>query len=119
MIALRNENGTFKKGGQAGSGNFNYKHGMRKTRLFNIWSTMIQRCENKNKNDFRYYGGRGIKVCTAWHEAGAFIKWALAHGYHADLTLDRKDNDGDYTPKNCRWTTRAEQALNRSPKGTR
>lgn len=88
------------------------KHGMYKSRVYSCWSCMMQRCKNPNQKHYANYGGRGIKVCREWHDASTFIKWALAHGYRDDLTLDRINNDGNYTPPNCRWSTRKEQAKN-------
>lgn len=88
------------------------KHGDYKTRLYHIWIAMKGRCFNK-KN--KRYGGRGITVCPEWSESfEAFRDWALANGYRDNLTLDRKDNDGNYEPSNCRWATQKEQQNNRS-----
>jgi hypothetical protein len=88
-------------------------HGETKTRLHRIWRSMIDRCEYEKHPHFANYGGRGIKVCDEWKEYVRFRNWALISGYAENLTIDRKDNDGDYTPTNCRWSTVKEQQNNR------
>lgn len=91
----------------------NVTHGGSGTRLHRIWDSMKTRCTNPNSKTFKYYGGRGISVCTEWlHDFTAFRDWALANGYRDDLTLDRIDTDGNYGPTNCRWATWHEQRMN-------
>ena len=87
---------------------------MRK-RLDVIHSNMIQRCFNSLSPFYGRYGGRGITVCDEWrHNRRAFEEWALQNGYADELNLDRIDNDGDYTPTNCRWVTVKANSNNRS-----
>ena len=87
-----------------------YKHGGTNTRLYRIWSGMIERCHNPNHKGYKNYGARGIAVCDAWKSSfAAFQEWALSNGYSEDLTIDRKDNDKPYCPENCRWLTLSAQ----------
>jgi len=90
-------------------------HGLGKHRLYYIWAGMKDRCYNKNNTrDYPRYGGRGITVCHRWRNHFlSFYLWALSHGYEPWLTLDRSNNDGRYSPENCCWATRKQQALNR------
>lgn len=88
------------------------KHGETHTRLYNIWVTMRQRCNNKNDKHYHRYGGRGIKVCDEWqHDYPAFRDWARSHGYDDTLSIDRIDNDGNYCPENCQWITISENSM--------
>jgi len=92
------------------------RHGMRDSRLYNIWSKMRNRCNNPNNERYEDYGGRGITVCKEWNETFIYFwNWALANGYSDTLTLERKDNNLGYNPKNCKWATYKEQNKNRRP----
>lgn len=86
-------------------------HGLSGTSIYSIWDSMIQRCENPNRKDFKTYGLRGITVCERWHTFENFLSDMGARPY--GLTLDRKDGSLGYSPENCRWATTKEQARNR------
>lgn len=84
-------------------------------RLNSIWWGMRGRCYDRNHIAYKDYGGRGIKMCKTWKDSfDVFFKWALSHGYETRLTIDRyPNNDGNYSPQNCRWATMKQQGENR------
>ena len=97
-----------------GNKNPNYKHGMKGSRLYSIYYNIKTRCYNKNSPSFYNYGNRGIKMCEEWFNNFVnFYEWSIDNGYSEDLTLDRINNNGNYEPNNCRWTTQQKQSLNR------
>ncbi len=89
----------------------NKRHGFSGTREYAAWYAMLHRCNNPKNAQYAHYGGRGITVCKRWHSFDLFLKdmGACPEG----LTLERTRNDCAYTPDNCKWATRAEQAVNR------
>jgi len=91
----------------------NHRHGGARTRLHQIWKHMRQRTMNPKALAFPWYGGRGIKICDEWQAFDAFRDWALANGYRNDLTIERKDVDGDYEPSNCTWIPNENQPKNK------
>jgi hypothetical protein len=91
------------------------KHGMTNSRIYHLYYSMIDRCKNNTDQNWNRYGGRGVSVCEEWLGENGFqnfYTWSMKSGYNDNLTIDRKDNDGNYEPKNCRWITRKEQSSN-------
>lgn len=85
-----------------------------KHRLYSVWNVMVQRCHYPTNDKFLYYGGRGIQVCEEWrYEPFAFYVWAEDNGWEEGLEIDRRDNDGDYSPYNCRWVSHKVNSSNR------
>jgi len=87
-------------------------HNLSKHPLYKTWGNMKRRCYNKNREDYDNYGGRGIKVCDRWLDSFPNFLSDMGVKPSKSHSLDRKENDGDYTPENCRWATKEEQTLN-------
>ena len=89
-----------------------------KERLYNVYLGMRHRCYDPKIKNYRLYGGRGIKICDEWlNDYSVFREWAYANGYDENAprgkcTIDRIDNNGDYTPQNCRWVDMKTQRKN-------
>lgn len=101
----------------------NVKKGMLKARdykpfqnkdIVQLRQNMITRCYRECSKSYESYGGRGIKVCDEWLSShDAFEEWCISHGWRKGLEIDRIDNDGDYTPENCRFVTKQDNCNNR------
>lgn len=89
-------------------------HGLSKTREHAIWRGMLVRCQCPTNSRYVYYGGRGIRVCRRWCGPKGFVNFLADMGPRPPKhELDRRRNDGNYTPKNCRWVLRTTNARNR------
>lgn len=95
-----------------GSPHITKRHGMVGTPTYYTWEGIKQRCNNPNASDYKNYGGRGIKVCDKWLDFKNF--YSDMGDRPKGLEIDRIDNDGDYTPENCRWITHKDNCRNTS-----
>ena len=91
----------------------NAKHGLFGTKIYSIWNAMMGRCYRIKHKSYPTYGGRGITVCPEWHDPKIFYDWAI-QGYKEGLTIDRINNDDNYSPDNCRWVSHKVQMSNYS-----
>ena len=91
----------------------NKTHGLIGIKLYHIWVQIKGRTLNSKHKQYNDYGGRGITIYDEWkNDFMSFYNWALSNGYSDKLSIDRIDNDGNYEPENCRWTTRIIQGRN-------
>ena len=92
------------------------KHGLSNHKLISVYKNFIYRCTKIDHLQYCDYGGRGITVCDEWLDKNnglmSFYNWAIESGYKEGLQIDRRDNDGNYEPSNCRWVTNRVNTLN-------
>lgn len=89
----------------------NKTHGLSKTKLYGVYANMKYRCYNPNANEYKNYGGKGIRVCDDWLNDDGFVKfyvWAINNGYQEGLSIDRINENGNYEPSNCQWLSISE-----------
>lgn len=91
------------------------KNGWNDKRLEVIYKGMRGRCYNEKNPNYRYYGGKGVRIYDGWlDEPESFEDWAIDNGYEEGLSIDRIDPDGDYSPSNCRWVSGEDNARYKS-----
>lgn len=91
----------------------NYKHGMRHHKIYYVYNDMMQRCYNQNNFQYKNYGERGIRVCKRWKNSIENFIEDMHESYKDGLQIDRINNNKNYSPKNCKWSTPKENTNNR------
>ena len=93
------------------------KHGLSRTKIYQTFWGMLNRCYYKDNKSYDLYGGKGIEVCKEWFGFDNFLnfyEWSMKNGYQDDLQLDRINPNGNYEPSNCRWVTPTDNARNQN-----
>ena len=99
MLSVRTEDG-------------NKKHGRARSKEYSVRQNMLSRCYNPKSTSYQYYGARGVVVCDRWRESFENFLADMGRAPSAKHSIDRKNNDGNYEPGNCRWATALEQNRN-------
>ena len=89
------------------------KHNKSNSMVYNVWQNMKNRCTNKNSTQWKWYGGRGIKVCDQWLNSFESFYQDMGDPPTKNHSIDRINNHGNYERDNCKWSTKSEQAKNR------
>ena len=110
---FKNRGGRFCSVTCSGRVSVNRRHGLCETPEYNSWTSMRERCNNKNRPAYQKYGARGITYCERWEVFENFLE-DMGPRPDPSLTLERIDNDGNYEPGNCKWGTKLEQSRNRA-----
>jgi hypothetical protein len=77
-----------------------------------VLKDMKKRCYNKDNNNYRWYGAKGVTICSEWLDSvSTFVKWGMSNGWEPGLTIDRVDSAGNYEPSNCQFLTRSKNTL--------
>ncbi|EKD89559.1 MAG: hypothetical protein ACD_33C00045G0026 [uncultured bacterium] len=106
--------GCLQKDYVSNTGKNNITHGLSNTLIYKNWSDIIQRCNNPNNPAYIYYGARGIKICDKWLQSFEAFYTDMGVKPSSHHSIDRKDNNGNYEPNNCKWSTQEEQCNNKS-----
>lgn len=114
VIGSSLRNGNTKSCGCLSKLNHHRTHDKTNTRLYRIYNNMKERCYNKQYQQYKDWGARGITICDEWlNDFMLFYDWAISNGYNDNLSIDRVDNSKGYSPDNCRWVTSKEQNRNK------
>ena len=93
-------------------------HGMTKTTEYSSWLAMKSRCLNSKNKDFKYYGGRGINICNEWKNSFLSFYSDMGKKPFDNYSIDRIDNNKEYSKNNCKWSSKSDQAINRRVKSS-
>lgn len=95
------------------------RYGVQLSPTYSSWCEMKRRCNKPNRHNYQWYGGRGIKVCDRWNKSFLSFLEDMGEKPSAKYSIDRINNEGNYTPDNCKWSSKQEQSLNRRPRSNK